>query len=313
MAKRPKGRAVSGVLLLNKSAGMSSNQALQKARRLFDAAKAGHTGNLDPLATGVLPLCFGEATKFSQFLLDADKRYRATICLGQRTTSGDADGDLIEERDASDIDRAQVESALKNFVGAIEQVPSMFSAIKHQGQPLYKLARQGKEVERQARRVTVYSLDLLGFRPGKTAEADIEVFCSKGTYIRTIAEDLGQVLGCGGHITVLHRAQSGPFHEKDALSLSQLQNERGDADAQVLDRFLLPADAPAGALAGVQIAEHSAFYFRQGQAVMEPGIYKQAEVGDLVRVFAGAGDFLGVGEITDDGRVAPKRLVVTQM
>ncbi|MCW8194995.1 tRNA pseudouridine(55) synthase TruB [Proteobacteria bacterium 005FR1] len=308
--RRPKGRPISGVLLLNKVAGVTSNTALQQAKRLFFAAKAGHTGSLDPLATGVLPLCFGEATKFSQYLLDADKRYRSTFCLGVSTETGDADGEVIASADASGIDRDMVERALERFEGEIEQIPSMYSAIKYQGQPLYKLAREGKTVEREPRRVQVYSIEVLDFVPGNPARVDVDIHCSKGTYVRTIAEDLGQVLGCGAHVQRLHRSQAGPFSDEDAVTFESLEAERGEQLAEVLDHHLLPPDAPVQALAPLSLPEQSAFYFRQGQPVMDPKVYQLGEEGDMVRVFSAGDEFLGVGEITDDGRVAPKRLVV---
>ena len=212
MARR-KGRAVNGVLLLNKPAGMTSNHALQRAKRLFFVEKAGHTGALDPLATGVLPLCFGEATKFSQFLLDADKRYRSTFRLGQTTNTSDADGEVIREASAEGITVDQIKQALIPLTGAILQVPSMFSALKHQGQPLYKMARQGIEIERAPRPVTVYAIEILAFRAGVAAEVDVDIRCSKGTYIRSIAEDLGFALGCGAHVKTLHRSGAGLFVE----------------------------------------------------------------------------------------------------
>lgn len=301
---------MSGVLLLNKAAGVTSNAALQQAKRLFFAAKAGHTGSLDPLATGVLPLCFGEATKFSQYLLDADKRYRSTFCLGVTTETGDADGEEIATADSSEITREMVEQALEGFEGEIEQIPSMYSAIKHNGQPLYKLAREGKTVEREPRRVQVYSIEVLDFSPGNPAKVEVDIHCSKGTYIRTIAEELGKVLGCGAHVERLHRSEAGPFSEQDAVTLESLEAERGEQWAEVLDHHLLPADAPVQALPSLSLPEQSAFYFRQGQPVMDPQVYQLGEEGDMVRVFSESDDFLGVGEITDDGRVAPKRLVV---
>lgn len=307
--RRPKGRPINGVLLLNKAMGVTSNTALQQAKRLFFAAKAGHTGSLDPLATGVLPLCFGEATKFSQYLLDADKRYRSTFCLGVATETGDADGEIIAESDASEIGREQLEHVLQQFEGDIEQVPSMYSAIKHNGQPLYKLAREGKTVEREARRVRVYSIELLGFDAGNPAKVEVDIHCSKGTYIRTIAEDLGKVLGCGAHVARLHRSQAGPFSDQNAVSLEALEAERGEQWAEVLDHHLLPADAPVQQMPPLDLPEQSAFYFRQGQAVMDPQVYQTGGEGDMVRVFSLADGFLGLGEITDDGRVAPKRLI----
>ena len=312
--KRFKGRALDGVVVLHKDGGMTSNDALQKAKRLFFAAKAGHTGALDPLATGVLPLCFGEATKFSQFLLDSDKRYRSTFRLGVRTETGDADGEVRDRQSAESITEADVASQLDAFRGDIQQVPSMYSALKHQGQPLYKLARQGIVVDRPARPVTVYELELLAFRSsaelgGAEAEVDVEVFCSKGTYIRSIAEDLGEALGCGAHVLKLHRVAAGPFNEADAVSLAQLEQERGDGLAEQLDHHLLAVDTPVAEFAALELPEDSAYYFRQGNGVMDTQVYRIGDEGDMVRVFDQTGRFLGVGEITDDGRVAPKRLL----
>lgn len=312
--RRRKGRPVDGVLLLNKPAGMTSNQALQQAKRLFFAEKAGHTGSLDPMATGVLPLCFGEATKFSQFLLDADKAYRTTVTLGVTTETCDAEGDEIERYSATAITQSQIEKALDNFRGLIQQVPPMYSALKRDGQPLYKLARQGVEVEREARDVEIFELNLLDFRPGETAEADLYVRCSKGTYIRSLAHDLGQLLGVGGHVSRLHRVASGEFTEEQCISLDALREiyERGGYD--LLDQQLQPADAPVSSLPEVILPTDSAWYFRQGNPVMQAQIYRIADQGDIVRVFCAETDqsaqcFLGLGEITDDGRVAPKRII----
>lgn len=312
MARRRKGRPVDGILLLNKPLGMSSNGALQKVKYLFYAAKAGHTGSLDPLATGVLPICLGEATKFTQFVLDADKRYRATFKFGISTASGDADGEVISESGAGDLTQQQVEAVLRDFRGDITQVPSMYSALKHQGQPLYKLAREGVEIEREARPVTIYSLEMTEFRPGQFAEADIEVHCSKGTYIRTLAEDIGKRLGCGAYVSMLHRTAAGPFGDEDTVTLDTLEQMRQEQRAEDLDHLLKPIDAGIQHLASVQLSEDMAFYFRQGQTMMVPQAYRESEEGDIVRVFEENGPFLGVGEVTDDGRVAPKRLVVAQ-
>lgn len=310
MGRRRKGRPVDGILLLNKPLGMSSNGALQRVKYLFFAAKAGHTGSLDPLASGVLPICLGEATKFTQFLLDADKRYRATFRFGMATASGDADGEVVSEKGADELTQQQVESVLAEFRGDIAQVPSMYSALKHQGQPLYKLAREGVEVERTARPVTIYSLELTDFRPGHFAEADVEVHSSKGTYIRTLAEDIGQKLGCGAYVSKLHRSTAGPFDEADTISLEQLEAIRQEQDAEDMDHLLKPMDAGIQHMMSVELSEDMAFYFRQGQPMMVPQAYRQGEEGDIVRVFEADGPFLGVGEVTDDGRIAPKRLVV---
>lgn len=318
MARR-KGRAVDGVLLLHKPGGMTSNRALQIAKRLFFAEKAGHTGSLDPLATGVLPLCLGEATKFSQFLLDADKGYRSTFRLGARTTTSDADGELLSEVSTAAITRTQVELELKKFVGNILQVPSMFSALKHQGQPLYKMARQGLEIERQPRPVTVYSIDVLAFRAGLAAEVDVDIRCSKGTYIRSIAEDLGAVLGCGAHVKTLHRSMTGAFDETQTVTLETLEAAYEQGGYAALDKYLLSADAPVASLPALNLPEDSGYYFRLGNPVMDPQVYRVGVQGDIVRVFLQAADaavagpqFLGLGELTGDGRVAPKRIIANR-
>ncbi len=308
MGRRRKGRPVNGVLVLNKPAGVTSNQALQRAKRLLFAAKAGHTGSLDPLATGVLPLCFGEATKFSQFLLDADKRYESTFCLGVKTSTGDAEGEILAEQSAATLDREQVEAALATFMGDIMQMPPMYSALKQQGQPLYRLARQGVEVEREARPVTFYALTLLDFRPGEHAEVDVEVHCSKGTYIRSLAEDLGEKLGCGGHVTRLHRTAAGPYTEAASVTLEALEAERGEGLAEQLDHHLLPVDSPVASLAPLTLPETSSHYFRQGNPVMDAGVYRAGREGDMVRVFCENGQFLGLGAL-EEGCVAPKRLI----
>ena len=308
MARRRRGRAVSGILVLDKPLGVSSNHALQAAKRLYFAAKAGHTGSLDPLATGVLPLCFGEATKFSQYLLDADKAYQSTFVLGTVTDSGDAEGQILETNDASDVGEADVQQALEAFRGEIEQVPSMFSAIKQNGQPLYKLARQGIEVERKSRTLVIKKLELLEFRPGERPEADIYLECSKGTYVRSIAEDLGQALGCGAHVSALRRTKAGPFSLEDSVTMNTLETlKQNDAVAQ-MDDLLLPADTAVKSLPLVELGESGGFYMRQGQPVLVPN----APGSGMVRVALETGEFLGVGEILDDGRVAPRRLIVTQ-
>jgi tRNA pseudouridine55 synthase len=304
------GRALHGILVLNKAPGITSNTALQQAKRLFFAHKAGHTGSLDPLATGVLPLCFGEATKFSQHLLDADKRYETRIYLGQRTSTADAEGELLFSVSAAHLTVSDVQKALENFRGDILQVPPMVSALKHQGQPLYKLAREGQEVERPARPVTIHDLQLLDFIPGEKAEVVLDIHCSKGTYIRSIADDLGQALGVGGHVVSLHRTQAGPFCIGQAKNIAQLHEERGDQGPEILDHHLLPVDAAIAHIPEITLEPSSAHYFSQGQAVMDLRVYRLGGQGDRVRVFRAEGGFLGLGEITDDGRVAPRRLTV---
>lgn len=307
MARRRRGRPVDGILVLDKPGGVSSNRALQQAKGLYFAAKAGHTGSLDPLATGVLPLCFGEATKFSQYLLDADKGYDSTFVLGTATATGDAEGEVLSEADASGIDEAAVRAALEAFRGEIEQVPSMYSAIKQDGQPLYKLARQGVEVERKSRQVTIHSLELKAFRPGPKAEVDISLECSKGTYVRSIAEDLGASLGCGAHVSVLRRTKAGPFTLADAVSMPTLEALKQNDQLVEMDRLLLPADTACRSMPLVELTASGGFYMRQGQPVQVPN----APCNGMVRVALETGEFLGVGEILDDGRVAPRRLIVT--
>jgi len=308
--KRTRGRSVNGVFLLDKPFGLSSNHALQRVRRLFDANKAGHTGSLDPLATGVLPICLGEATKFSQFLLDAEKGYRSTFSLGLRTESGDVDGGEVSRIDASNITLVQIEQAVETFGGDIQQVPSMYSALKHNGQPLYKLARQGIEVERAPRSITIYDYKILDFRPGVIAELDVEVRCSKGTYIRSLADDLGQMLGCGAHVSALHRTLAGPFHESETLTLSALEEMRESGEPEQLDHLLKPMDIAVADRMAVELSETVAAYFQLGQEVMSGEAFRNGQEGDIVRVFREGGAFLGVATVTEDGRIAPKRLVV---
>ena len=307
MGRQRKGRPINGILVLDKPAGMSSNQALQKAKWLYGAAKAGHTGSLDPLATGVLPLCFGEATKFSRFLLESDKAYRSTFVLGVATATGDAEGEVLEVQSAAAVTREQVDAALNAFRGDIEQVPSMFSALKHQGQPLYKLARRGEEVERQARAVTVHCLTLLAFRNGEKAEVDVELRVSKGTYVRSIAEDLGHALGCGAHVSALRRTQAGPFSEAQSIGIAHLETLKDAGELAAMDALLLPMTEAVGHLPEVQLDEHSGYYLKQGQPVQAPNL----PVDGMVRVLLDDGEFIGVGEILEDGRLAPRRLVAS--
>ncbi len=303
MAKKRRGRPVDGIILLDKPSGESSNASLQRVKRLLDAAKAGHTGSLDPLATGVLPLCFGEATKISQFLLDADKAYWTRIKLGIKTDSGDSQGSTLASTDPGHLRREDIESALSRFQGEIEQVPSMYSALKHQGVPLYKLARAGKEVERKVRRVTIHSIDLLAFEGD---ELELKICCSKGTYIRTIADDLGEVLGVGAHVTALRRLKAGPFEVEDCLTFTQLEELKQSGGLAALDAELVPADDAVRELPRVLLPASTAFFVRQGQAV----ITRNLPTHGLVRLYD-AETFIGIGEILEDGRVAPRRLVST--
>ena len=308
--RRNRGRSVNGIFLLDKPVGLSSNRALQRVKTIYDANKAGHTGSLDPLATGILPICLGEATKFSQFLLASDKHYRSTFTLGVITDTGDCDGSEVDRIDASGITRADVELAMDKFRGEIEQIPSMYSALKHQGQPLYKLARQGLVVEREPRAVTVYRYEIIDFRPGVQAQLDVEVHVSKGTYVRSLAEDLGQVLGCGGHVSALRRHRAGPFEESQIMTLDELEEQSRCLGQQGLDGLLKPMDIAVGDRMAVELSSVLAGYFMLGQPVMSNQAFRNGQEGDIVRVFRDDEAFLGIGEINQDGQVAPKRLVV---
>ncbi|KTT49971.1 MULTISPECIES: tRNA pseudouridine(55) synthase TruB [Pseudomonadaceae] len=294
-------RQVHGVLVLDKPRGFSSNAALQKVRWLLNAEKAGHTGSLDPLATGVLPLCFGEATKFSQYLLDADKGYSTVAQLGVTTTTGDAEGEVLERR-AVAVDEAAIQAALPAFRGQIEQIPPMYSALKRDGQPLYKLARAGEVVEREARSVTIARLELLALQEDR---ATLEVACSKGTYVRTLVEDLGARLGCGAHVAELRRTQAGPFGLAQAISLEELEAAHAEGGSEALDRFLLPVDSGLEHWPLVQLTQHSAYYWLHGQPVRAANAPKFG----LMRVQDDQGRFIGIGEIDDEGQVAPRRLI----
>lgn len=293
-----------GIVVLDKALGGSSNYALQQIKRLFDANKAGHTGALDPLATGVLPLCLGEATKVSQFLLDSDKAYRARIKLGVRTDTADSEGEVIATADAGAVTEAQIKSALTQFEGDIEQVPPMYSALKRDGQPLYKLAREGKTVEREPRAITVYSIELTDFDP-QSKELEIEVDCSKGTYIRTIADDLGQIIGCGAHIIALRRLKAGAFTLADSQSLEELEAAKQADGFNAIDAMLMPMDKAIDTLPAVHLPAYTAQFLKQGQAVQ---VNKPSADG-LLRLYEDE-EFIGIGVIDDDGMVAPKRLIV---
>ena len=300
--RRRSGRDVSGILLLDKPAGLTSNAALQRVKYLYRAAKAGHTGSLDPLATGLLPLCFGAATKFSAFLLDADKRYRVRVRLGETTTTADAEGEVVATAPVDGVSEAALREALTHFVGAIEQLPPMYSAVKHQGERLYKLARQGIEVERQARVVNIFALELRGFAP---PDFEMDVHCSKGTYVRSLAEDIGNRLGCGGHVIALRRTGVGPYRDDGTTFVTVEDVERvAEQGPEALDALLLPLDSTLGHWPAVRLSADAAFYLRQGQAVLVP----RAPVEGLVRLYDPSGRFIGVGEVLDDGKVQPKRL-----
>ncbi|WP_105201062.1 MULTISPECIES: tRNA pseudouridine(55) synthase TruB [unclassified Pseudoalteromonas] len=307
MARRTKGRPVDGVLLLHKPQGISSNRALQQAKGIYFAQKAGHTGALDPLATGMLPICFGEATKFSQFLLDTDKTYVVRAKLGERTTTSDADGEVVETR-AVNVTKAQIEQHVAGFIGESDQYPSMYSALKYQGQPLYKYAREGIEVPRKCRRINVYSLTLDEFDE-QANEIQMTAHVSKGTYIRTIVDDLGELLGCGAHVIMLHRSKVGHYPAEKMVTLDELQalldeaKSQDKAPSEVLDTLLLPMDTAVQDLPSVEIDEQQAIAFAHGQTVVI------GEVPEEVCAVRCGERFLGVGERNQHGHLKAKRAV----
>ncbi len=309
MARRRKGRPINGVILLDKPTGISSNDALQKVKRIYFAEKAGHTGALDPLATGMLPICLGEATKFSQFLLDSDKRYRVISKLGERTNTSDSDGEVVETRSVN-VDLEKLEACIDKFRGESDQVPSMFSALKYQGKPLYEYARKGIEVPRESRKITVYEIVLHRFEGD---EVEMEVHCSKGTYIRTIVDDLGEMLGCGAHVTMLRRTAVAKYPYEKMVTLEQLnelleQAHREEiAPRELLDPLLMPMDTAVEDLPEVNLIPELADMVQHGQPVQVLGA---PEKGSLRLTMGEERLFIGVGEMNDDGKIAPKRLVV---
>lgn len=296
--RRPK-RKVSGILLLDKPVGHSSNQILQRVRGLYQAEKAGHTGNLDPLATGLLPICLGQATKLCGYLLDSDKRYLATVRLGEKTTTGDAEGEIIARSEAGDLRREQLEAVLPGFTGRISQIPPMYSALQIDGQRLYELARQGQEVPRSPREIMIHALDLVQFEPGI---AVLDVRCSKGTYIRTLAEDIAAALGQCAHLTGLRRLEVAPFLKPHMLTLAEVEavSEQG---FDALDALLLPTAAAFEHWPRVVVDADRAHYLSRGQAVRAAGAPRSG----LLAVMGGDGSVLCVAQINDDGLVAPKR------
>lgn len=309
MARRRKGRPINGVILLDKPTGISSNDALQKVKRIYFAEKAGHTGALDPLATGMLPICLGEATKFSQFLLDSDKRYRVIAKLGERTNTSDSDGEVVETRPI-DVTLDKLEACIEKFRGESDQVPSMFSALKYQGKPLYEYARKGIEVPRESRKITVYAIVLHRFEGD---EVEMEVHCSKGTYIRTIVDDLGEMLGCGAHVTMLRRTGVAKYPYEKMVTLEQLnelleQAHREErAPRELLDPLLLPMDTAVEDLPEVNLVPELADMVQHGQPVQ---VFGAPTEGSLRLTMGEERLFIGVGEMNEDGKIAPKRLVV---
>ena len=308
MSKRKSGRNVHGIVLLDKRLGVSSNRALQEVRRLFNANKAGHTGSLDPLATGLLPLCFGEATKVSALMLDDNKRYQVVIQLGVMTDTGDAEGVVVETKPVPDFSIEEIQACLQQFVGEIDQIPPMYSALKHQGKKLYELAREGKTIERKARRIRILELKLLTDSQAWAAESNqlmLEVFCSKGTYIRSLAEDIGHTLGCGGTVKALRRLEAGQFSIEHAKTIEQLTA----MSEQNLFQCLIKVDKPLAALPSVQLSDEQATAIKYGQSInfLSPPDSSLGALQGTVRMYH-TGVFLGLGEMLLDGKIAPKKL-----
>lgn len=299
---RKKGRDIHGVFLLDKPQGMSSNDILQKVKRIFQANKAGHTGALDPLATGMLPICLGEATKFSQFLLDSDKRYQVTAKLGERTDTSDAEGQVVETK-AVNVTESDIQQALVQFRGDILQVPTMFSALKYQGKPLYEYARAGITVEREARPITIFELKFIAY---EAPFLTLEVHCSKGTYIRTLVDDLGEVLGCGAHVTILRRLAVADYPIAAMMSYTDLQNMAENQPLEVLDQLLLPMDTAVSTLPKINLNEQQTKSVGFGQRVKFENV---EQIYGLVRLFSNTAQFLGVAEITADNVIRPNRMI----
>lgn len=295
-------RKVNGILLLDKPQGKTSNAILQQVKYLYFAAKAGHTGSLDPLATGMLPICFGEATKYSQYLLDADKTYQVEALLGVRTTTSDAEGEVVATRDVPTLSLADIDQACAAFRGSILQEPSMYSALKYQGKPLYYYARNNIEVPRKQRQIQVYQLDVLSYEQQRVT---LMVSCSKGTYVRTLVDDLGEVLGCGAHVSALRRTRVGNFDEADMVTLEQLEQFKENQQFQQMDDLLLPVDTAVASWPSVYLNDDLAFYVKQGSPVLVP----QVPQAHWLRLHTKAGEFIGIGELQEDGLVAPRRLV----
>ncbi len=301
--RRNRGRSINGIVILDKATGLSSNAALQQVKKLYEANKAGHTGSLDPLATGVLPLCLGEATKVSQFLLNSDKRYRTKIKLGVRTDSGDKTGKVIQSIADFSVSEAGIEKELDAFRGEIEQLPPMHSALKVDGVPLYKMARKGIEIRREKRKVTIYEINLLNIVEDVI---ELDITCSKGTYIRTIADDLGQALGCGANIIELRRTEAGVFREEDCKDLEALSELKVQGGLEVIDEQLIPMDQAIAELPEVNLPSVTASHLKNGQAVIVRHLPEEG----LVRLYEEE-QFIGIGCIDDDGKVAPRRLIVS--
>ncbi len=300
--RNKKGRDITGIIIIDKPTGRSSNHVLQQVKRLFNAKKAGHTGSLDPLATGVLPVCLGEATKVSSYLLDADKQYHVTCQLGKVTDSGDSDGAEISTSIIPEFTEQDIIALLPKFIGELDQVPPMFSALKHQGQPLYKLARQGIEIERKSRRITIYDIKLLAITEDSFT---LDVRCSKGTYIRTLVEEISHALGSGGHVAMLRRVAAAGYIEQQAITIEQLIAS-AESGLPSLDEFLLPSEDALADWPSIVLSEYMVDAIRHGQAVK----VEQAFERENVRLFDPQQQFIGLAEMTQAGSVQPKRVFV---
>lgn len=303
MARRQRGRAITGILVVDKPTGCSSNHLLQRVKRLFNARKAGHTGSLDPLATGVLPICLGEATKVSEFLLDADKSYQVTCTLGTLTDSGDADGTVIETQPLPIFDEQQLKAVCQRYIGDQQQIPPMFSALKHQGQPLYKLAREGIEVERKARHIRIYDIQLVSCDPDSFT---LDVKCSKGTYIRTLAQDIAADLGTVGHVSMLRRTTAAGFDLQSAHTLETL-TAIAETGEEALDQQLLPAAVALPDMPSLSLDADACQRISYGQRIP---VEQSGGEQHWVKIFDQQQQFLGLGQLSDDGILAPKKLFV---
>jgi tRNA pseudouridine55 synthase len=301
-----KNKIVNGILLVDKPLDISSNGLLQRVKRLFGAKKAGHTGSLDPLATGMLPICFGEATKFSQYLLDANKYYDVVAKLGEKTLTGDAEGDVIETRSAAHVTEELIQQVIKKFVGVIKQIPPMFSALKYQGKPLYELARKGLEVERKAREIEIYQLQ---YKEKLLNTFKLSVHCSKGTYIRTLIEDIGEALGCGAHVIELRRTAVSPYEKLTMVTLQMLEDRLQQQGQDALQQLLLPIDTAIQHFPAVKLSATLLSSIKNGIAVVVPGLSHAG----CVRIFSEDNVFVGLGEVKEGNQIAPRRLVASNL
>lgn len=300
--RNPKGRDINGIVLLDKDIGLSSNAALQKVKRLFFAKKAGHTGSLDPLASGILPICLGQATKVAQFLLDDDKRYFVRGQLGQTTDTLDCEGEITSSQAFEHLNEVEIRKAVKCFEGNIKQIPPMYSALKKDGQPLYKLARQGVEIERKARDVVIHNIDFIDYDKGILT---LEVSCSKGTYIRTLIADIGDKLGCGAHVIELRRTGFSHIDITQTIKFSELEKLSSD-DYSQLDKKILPSEQMLPAIESIVLDEQQSIDIKYGRSIVS----KSQKPFDVIKLFDNHQQFLGVGEMDENGNIKPKRLFI---